>query len=194
MAERDDGSSEMSSQNSGSDGADGDCEVAPKEFAPIPAPARGGAVASLGEATDENVELWLMRVPKHSVLRAELVGKEISLDLLKAKDGKNGVVRGNYYFSDCDLRGSAKVLRPVLTTDGPEGPVFKIGPAFARQVDVTFRPAFEPAAWQAPSRDYPRQPQNLSVKYKPIGPHSCTLFATGVYGEVGYVFQQVYRF
>jgi hypothetical protein len=167
-------SSSASSSSSGSVGKDE--EQLDESSVPVPLTVKSGenAAASLGDAVGEDVELWLMRVPTHSVLRAELFGKEISLDDGRTQDDLNGVVRGNYYFADAHLSEAAKALRPLLATDGPDGPVFKIGPAFSRQVDVIFRPSFEPAGMTAPARDYPLDPENLSVKYKPIGSHAGT--------------------
>jgi hypothetical protein len=165
-------SNASSSGSSESVGKDEENLAVPSVPIPVTVKSVENAAASLRDAVGGDVELWLMRVPKHSVLRTELLGKEISLGLGSVQDDQNGMVRRNYYFADAHLSEAAKALRPLLATDGPDGPTFKIGPAFSRQVDVTFRPSIELTGTTAPARDYPRDPENLSVKYKPIGPQA----------------------
>lgn len=66
---------------------------------------------SIPEAiTDSSHELWLLRVPRHSVLRECLVGKEIVVDDQTVQNS----VRGNYAFRDASLTPAAQRIRPVV--------------------------------------------------------------------------------
>jgi hypothetical protein len=129
-------------------------------------------------AEDGDHELWLVRVPRHSVLRKSLVGKDITLG---DPDAPNQV-RGNYYFADEALTPAARAIRPALVAPAPAGgPVaYKLGPRFTRQVSVTFAgSAMVPVGARRAARTYPEAPTGLRVKYRPLGPHTGPGAASG---------------
>jgi hypothetical protein len=149
-------------------------------------PAVGDAPVQHSEATS-GVELWLLRVPRHNLLRESLVGKEVSLagflePQLSASQSQgqsqdpdssaSNAIRSNYRFEDAGLSAAALSVRAAFPSDASSGPTFKLGPAFIRQVNVTFSgiPS-EPVTALQPTRMYPVAPSNLSVKYCVIGPH-----------------------
>lgn len=109
-------------------------------------------------------ELWLMRVPRHSVLRKSLVGRTVSL----GDAGAPNTVRGNYRFADAGRSAAARALRPLLASAGR----YVLGPRFARQVDVEFAgSAMAPAARRQAAREYPEAVEErlLVGRFRPIG-------------------------
>lgn len=82
---------------------------------------------SEADVADDDVELWLVRVPKHDSLVDALVGKTISTSVARGKratgDTLAGRVRGSYNFRDhgaTPTRGMRAVF-VVPKTDGGKG-------------------------------------------------------------------------
>lgn len=68
---------------------------------------------------DDTHELWLLRVPQHSVLRESLIGKFIVVNDAAAQNS----VRGNYRFRDCALTPAAQRIRPLFASKDADGQV-----------------------------------------------------------------------
>lgn len=116
-------------------------------------------------------ELWLMRVPRHSVLRKSLVGKTIAVGDASAPN----MVRGNYRFSDVGESAAALSILPTPVGAGSDGKshyVISRRFHFARQVDVRFTgSAMVPVARSRGTRTYPAPPDDdrMLGRYRPIG-------------------------
>lgn len=99
-----------------------DKSTSPVHSAPV-VPDVTKAPVTLADANSEDVELWLMRVPPHQVLRNGLVGKEIVLDDPRAQNS----VRGSYSFTDHGLSNLAKSVRAAFATQVNGESVYRIG-------------------------------------------------------------------
>jgi hypothetical protein len=108
-------------------------------------PAVGDAPISHSDVTDD-VELWLLRVPRHKLLRESLVGTDIALSTFtqdlepvshcQSQPLSHGddtqpynAIRGNYRFKDTGLSATAMSVRAAFPADTDNGPAFKIGTA-----------------------------------------------------------------
>lgn len=136
-----------------------------KVLAPAAGPVLEDALAA------GTTELWLMRVPRHSVLRKSLVGKTIAVGDASAPN----LVRGNYRFSDVGESAAALSILPTpvgAASGGERRYVVSRRFHFARQVDVQFTgSAMVPVARSRGTRTYPAPPDDdrMRGRYRPIG-------------------------
>lgn len=134
-------------------------------------PAAGPAGNLADALAAGTTELWLMRVPTHSVLRKSLLDKTIAVGDASAPN----LVRGNYRFSDAGPSLDALAILPVPVCAGPDDVhryVLNRRVRFARQINVEFTgSAMAPVAPAHAARTYPPPPEDNRMlgRYRPIG-------------------------
>lgn len=95
-------------------------------YTPVPLDP-SAATLTAEDANADDVEIWLVRVPRHEVLRKGLVGKEISITDLDtvlqdcAGGVAAGVVKGNYIFRDHGPLNEIDAPRPVFVQGSSDG-------------------------------------------------------------------------
>eukprot|EP00177_Eucheuma_denticulatum_P006903 GFKZ01012560.1.p1 GENE.GFKZ01012560.1~~GFKZ01012560.1.p1 ORF type:complete len:399 (+),score=46.68 GFKZ01012560.1:295-1491(+) len=129
--------------------------------------------------TDEDNELWLVRIPHHDTFIKALDDRDIHVIEKEGSAGRRkgsvtGRLKGYYVFGDSGVVD--KNQRAVFVTKGRDGRErMEIAKPFARSMQVAFGAPLKNQSDRAPPpREYPVSPKGLTLKYRPIGSETAT--------------------